>query len=144
MGIKKLANEYMVWIKSEATFAVIRGQQGTSITRSAQEIDLETKDDEGYGASAFGNKKLGVSLSILPSLPDVTGYTNLETRCNTVPAEPFEIQIRKGGLAGTPEDAVFECLVYGNLDSTDFEQNSGVGVKTKFSAAAAPTIDALK
>ncbi len=145
MGTKKLGNEYMVWVESATagTFNVIRGQQGATVNRSATEVDLETKDDSGYGASAFGNRKLSVDLSIIPSLPDAGGYTRVETLSNAVPATPYKIQIRKNGLTAVPADAVFECLVYGNLDSTDFGQNSGVGVKAKFSAAAAPTVDAL-
>lgn len=145
MGTKKLGNEYMVWVAgaAENTFAVIRGQQGATVNRSATEVDLETKDDEGYGASAFGNRKLSIDLGIIPSLPDVNGYTRVETLSNAQPAEPFVIQIRKGGLTGGTDDVVFECLVYGNMDSTDFGQNAGVGVKAKFSAAAAPTKDAL-
>lgn len=145
MGIKKLGNEYMVWVESAVagTYNVIRGQQGVTINRSATEIDLETKDDAGYGASAFGNKKLSIDLGIIPSLPDAGGYTRLETLCNASPAAPFKVQIRKGGLTGVAADAVFEGLVYGNLDSTDFGQNAGVGVKAKFGAAAAPVTDTL-
>jgi predicted secreted protein len=146
MGTKKLGNEYMVWVAAPGAteFAVVRGQQGVTVNRSATEIDLETKDDEGYGASAFGNKKLSLDLSIIPSLPDANGFTRLETQSNAIPAVPFPVQIRGGGLTGTADMAVFECNMYGNLDSTDFGQNSGVGVKTKLSAAAAPTIDSLK
>lgn len=142
---KKLANEYMVWVESStpATFNVIRGQQGVTINRGSSDIDTSTKDDSGYGTSAPGLKNLSLDLGIIPNLPDVTGYTRYETLANAQPAVPFNIQIRKGGLTGTTSDVVFACSVYGNLDSTGFEQNTAVSVKTKMNAAAAPTVDTL-
>lgn len=142
---KLLGNNYLVWIESTTpgTYNLIAGQRGVTISRSSSEIDLSSKDDAGYGASAFGLRKLTLDLDVLPSLPDTNGYTRLETLSNAVPAAPFNIQIRKDGAAGTDADAVFEGLVYGNIDSTSFEQDAGVPVKIKFTAAAAPATDAL-
>lgn len=146
MPAKKLGNDYMVWVESAVpgTYNVIRGQQGCTINRSAGEVDLSTKDDSGYGTSAPGLKNLSIDFSIIPSLPDANGYTRYETLCNAATPAPFNIQVRKGGLTGaTPGDVVFAGSMYGNLDSTDFGQNAGVAVKSKLTAAAAPTTDVL-
>jgi hypothetical protein len=142
---KKLANDYMVWVESATagTYNVIRGQQGATINRSSSSIDTSTKDDSGYGTSAPGLKGLTVDFSMIPNLPDITGYTRYETLCNAQPVAPFNVQIRKGGLTGSTTDVVFQCLVYGNLDSTGFDQNAAVAVKSTLSAAAAPTVDVL-
>ena len=142
---KKLSNEYMVWVESitPATYNVIRGQQGVTINRGSSDIDTSTKDDSGYGTSAPGLKNLSLDLGILPNLPDANGYTRYETLANAQPAAPFNVQIRKGGLTGTVDDVVFDCLVYANIDSTGFDQNTAVAVKTKMNAAEAPRVDKL-
>ena len=140
---KKLGNDYLLWIKGDLDYALVKGQQSISISRDAGSIDTSTKDDEGYGTEAPGLKKLKISLDILPNLPDANGYTALETNCNAVPAEPFEIQIRKGGKTGTAADAVFDGLVYGNISSSEFGQNDAVKAKAEFTAAAAPIKDVL-
>lgn len=142
---KKLSNDYMLWVESSTagTYNVIRGQQGVTINRSSSDIDTSTKDDSGYGTSAPGLKGLSLDLGIIPNLPDVTGYTRFETLANAQPATPFNVQIRKGGLTGSNTDVVFACLMYGNLDSTGFDQNTAVNVKAKLNAAVAPTTDAL-
>lgn len=140
---KKLGNDYLLWIKGDTDFALVKGQQTISISRDAASVDTSTKDDAGYGTSAPGLKTLKISLDIIPNLPDATGYSALETNCNTVPAAPFEIQIRKGGAAGVASDAVFDGLVYGNISSTEFGQNDAVKAKAEFTAAAAPTKDIL-
>lgn len=141
---KKLGNDYLLWVKGDAdAYAVVKGQQSLSISRDAGSIDTSTKDDAGYGTSAPGLKSLKISLDMLPNLPDANGYTALETKCNAAPAEPFDVQIRKGGAAATEADVVFEGSVYGNISSTEFGQNDAVKAKAEFSAAAAPVKDVL-
>lgn len=142
---KRLANEVMVWVESATagTFNVIRGQQGATINRNADTIDTTTKDDSGYGTSAPGTKALTIDLSIIPNLPDVNGYTRLETLANAANPAPFKVQLRKGGLTGVAGDVIFEGSVYANLDSTAFDQNTAATVKVTFTAAAAPTTDVL-
>lgn len=160
---KKLGNDYMLWVESAqaGTFNVIKGQQSLSISRDADTIDTSTKDDSGYGTSAPGLKKLKITLDMLPNLPDADGFSRLEGLCNTLPAAPFNVQIRKGGATGagltaasagangsagtaaSAGDVVFAGFVYGNLSSTDFGQNEAVKAKAEFTAAAAPSIDKL-
>lgn len=143
---KRLGNDYLVWIESETagTYNLVKGQQAVSISRDAGSIDTTTKDDAGYGTSAPGLKSLKLSLDTIPNLPDTTGFTRLESKCNATPQSPFNIQIRKGGPAGAmPADVVFAGSVYGNISSTEFGQNDAVKAKVEFSAAAAPTTDVL-
>lgn len=142
---KKLGNDYLLWVETATagTFALIKGQQTLSVSRDAGSIDTTSKDESGYGTSAPGLKSLKLSLDTIPNLPDATGYTRLETLCNAAPAVPFNIQIRKGGQNGAAGDVVFAGSVYGNIASTEFGQNDAVKAKIEFSAAAAPTTDAL-
>lgn len=142
---KKLGNDYLLWVESATagTYNLVKGQQSLSISRDAGSIDTSTKDDQGYGTSAPGLKSLKISLDMLPNLPDANGYTRLETLATATPAAPFNIQIRKGGAAATGADAVFAGSVYGNISSTEFGQNDAVKAKAEFTAAAAPTTDAL-
>lgn len=143
---KKLANDYLLWLDgvTTGTYSAIKGQGNLSVSRSTSKIDLSTKDDLGYGSSAPGIRDLGIELDLIPNLPDTTGYTRLETLCNANPVAPFLIQIRKGGSSGVmPGDVVFAGLVYGSLDSTAYNQNSGVAVKVSFYPASAPTTDLL-
>jgi predicted secreted protein len=142
---KRLANECMVWIESTtpATYNLIKGQQGATINRNAGSVDLTTKDNSGYGATAPGIRNWSIDLSVIPDLPDATGYTRLETLCNAAVLAPFNIQIRKGGAAGTGTDVIFAGSVYGNLDSTGLDLNSGVGVKVTLQGNGAPTTDVM-
>lgn len=142
---KKLGNDYLLWVESATagTFTLVKGQQSLSITRDAGSIDTSTKDDAGYGTSAPGLKSLKISLDMIPNLPDANGYTRLETLCNATPASPFNVQIRKGGATAVAADAVFAGSVYGNITSSEFGQNDAVKAKAEFTAAAAPTTDAL-
>ncbi|GAA4218628.1 hypothetical protein GCM10022253_19450 [Sphingomonas endophytica] len=142
---KKLGNDYLVWVEGDqaGTYSLVKGQQTVSISRDAGSIDTTSKDESGYGTSAPGLKSLKISLDTIPNLPDASGYTRLETLCNTTPAAPFNIQIRKNGQTAVAADAVFAGSVYGNIASTEFGQNDAVKSKIEFSAAAAPTIDKL-
>jgi predicted secreted protein len=142
---KKLGSDYMLWVESAVagTYNPILGQGNLTISRGAQKIDTTSKDDGGYGTSAFGPRDLSLALDIMPKLPDANGYTRLETLANAASPSPFNVQIRKGGLTGGTPDVVFQGSVYGNLDDTAFNQGAAVAVKASFAAAAAPTIDTL-
>ncbi len=142
---KKLGPQYMLWIESATpgTYNLVLGQGDLSIGRSAAKIDTTSKDDQGYGTGAPGLRDLTLSLNIIPNLPDANGYTRLETLCNAAVQAPFNVQVRKGGAAGTGSDVVFAGSVYGTLESTEFPQAGAVGVSASFYAAAAPTTDLL-
>jgi predicted secreted protein len=142
---KGLGNNYFVWVESAVagTYNLIKGQQSGKVTRNAGNVDLSTKDNAGYGSTAPGLKDWSIDLSVIPDLPDATGYTRLETLCAATPQVPFNVQIRKGGTAGVTGDAVFAGSVYGNIDGTDFAQNGAVGVTVKLLGNGAPTADTL-
>jgi predicted secreted protein len=140
---KGLGNDYLLWVESTTpgTFNLVKGQQGGTVNRNAAEVDLSTKDDDGYGSSASGLRKWSIDLTVLPNLPDATGYTRIESLSNASPSAPFKIEIRKGGKTGATGDVVFAGRVYGNLDSTGFDQDAGVGVKLTLRGDGAPTVD---
>jgi hypothetical protein len=142
---KLLGNNYRLWIESTTpgTYNMIKGQQDGSINRSGQTIDTSSKDDYPYGTSAPGMRTLTIPFSLIPDLPDATGYTRLETAANAAVATPVKFQIRKGGSAGSGTDSVFECSMYINDFTTDMGQNGVVKVTGTLTAAAAPTTDAL-
>lgn len=140
---KKLANDYLLWMKSGSSFALVKGQQTATIARSSGTIDLGTKDEEGWGAEAPGKKTLKISLDMIPNLPDATGYEALEAACNKSPAEPFEVQIRAKGSKATASDAVFHGVMYGILTETSFGQDDAVKAKLELSNAEPPIIDRL-
>jgi hypothetical protein len=102
---KKLGNDYRLWIESATpgTYNEIKGGQELSVSRSAATIDTSTKDDFPYGTSAPGMRQLSVPFSIIPNLPDATGYTRFETVANAATATPTNFQIRKGGSAATAD-----------------------------------------
>lgn len=133
----------MLWVESSTpgTYNLVKGQQGGKVNRNAGNVDLSTKDNAGYGSSAPGLKDWSIDLTVIPDLPDTTGYTRLETLCNASPQAPFNVQIRKNGASGVTADAVFAGSVYGNLDGTDYGQNAAVGVTIKLSGVGAPTTD---
>ena len=143
MAGKAVGNNYLLWLETTTagTYALVKGQQGFKVSRGAGSIDLSTKDDGGYGSSAPGLRTWSITGTILPNLPDATGYTRLETLSNASPIAPFNVQLRKGGTSGVSGDVVFAGSVYGNLDSTDWNQNGGVPVAVTLSGVGAPTAD---
>jgi len=145
MPKKILGSDYGVWVESAVagTYNYVLGQGDCTINRGSSSIDTTSKDDGDYGTSAPGPRSLSVDLNIIPFLPDANGYTRLESLSNASPRVPFNIQIRKGGKTGTGTDVVFQCSMYGNLDSTTLGQAAAGTVKASLMAAAAPTVDAL-
>jgi len=142
---KKLANDYLLWVESSTpgTYNVVKGQRGLTVGRSATKIDLTSKTDAGYGVSAAGLRDLTMTMECIPDLPDANGYTRLETLALASPQAAFNIQVRKDALSGDGSDVVFAGSVYGNIESTNLNQNEPVSVSFSFYAAAAPTTDAL-
>jgi hypothetical protein len=142
---KKLGNDYRLWIESATpgTYNELKGGQDLSVTRNGATIDTSTKSDFPYGTSAPGMRQLSIPFSILPSLPDTTGYTRFETVANATVAAPINFQIRKGGSTGGTPDVVFQGSMYITDFNTDFGQNGAVKVTGTLVAAAAPTTDLL-
>jgi predicted secreted protein len=142
---KKLANDYRLWIDGGAgTYAMIKGQQDLSLSRNAQQIDTTSKDDYPYGTSAPGNRQLSINASIIPDLPDASGYTRLETVANASSPTACNFQIRKNGATGNnTTDVVFTGSMYITDFNDDFGQNAPVKKSFTLVAAAAPTLDVL-
>jgi predicted secreted protein len=139
-----LGDDYLLWsgAAGATTLTALLGQGTATINRSQTDIDTSSKSSGGYATGAYGLKKITIDLDVLPTLPD-TGYTGLETLCNASPAVPFQVEIRKGGAAGTEADAVFSALMYGTISSVAFTQNDKVQAKLAFTLAVAPTVDVL-
>lgn len=142
--MKKNGIDYRVWIESTTpgTYSMIKGQDTHSINRAGGTVDATSKDDFPYGSSLPGTRSVSIPFSIIPDLPDATGYTRLESLANASVSTPFNIQIRKGGTSGSGTDVVFQCSVY----VTDFNTTGDRGpVKASctFVNAAAPTVDVL-
>jgi hypothetical protein len=143
---KKLGNDYRLWIESSTpgTYNQILGQQDLSVDRSGALIDTSTKDDFPYATQAPGLRSVSIPFSLIPNLPDATGFTRFETLANATVATAFNIQIRKGGSSGVaPGDVVFAGSVYCNGFNTNFGQNDSVKATGTLVAAAAPTTDVL-
>jgi hypothetical protein len=142
---KKLANDYRLWIDAGAgTYNMIKGQQDLSLSRNAQQIDTTSKDDYPYGTSAPGNRQLSISASIIPDLPDATGYTRLETVALAAAPTACNFQIRKNGATGnSTTDVVFQGSMYITDFNDDFSQNAPVKKSFTLVAASAPTTDIL-
>jgi predicted secreted protein len=139
-----LGNNYRLWIESvtPGTYNILKGQQSLSYGRTANTIDISTKDNSPYAAAAPGLFDLSVTLDGIADLPDTTGFTRLETQFKAQTATKF--QIRRAGASGaTPTDVVLEGTFFALDLSIDYAQNDAVKYKLALSAASAPTIDAL-
>jgi hypothetical protein len=106
---RKYGNDYHIWIESSTpgTYNRIKGQTSLSLSRNGQAIDISAKEDFPYAAQGPGMRALNISFEIIPDLPDANGYTRLETQANAVSPTPFNVQVRKGGTAGSGSDVVF-------------------------------------
>jgi hypothetical protein len=142
---KKLGNDYRLWIESATpgTYNEVKGGQDLSVTRNGATIDTSTKDDFPYGTSAPGLRQLSIAASLIPNLPDATGYTRLETQAEATSSTPINFQIRKGGSAGSGTDVVLAGSFYITDFNTSFGQNDAVKATFTLVAAAAPTTDVL-
>jgi hypothetical protein len=143
---KKLGNDYRLWIESATpgTYNEIKGNQDLSVSRDGGTIDTSAKSDFPYGTSAPGLRSLSIQSSFIPDLPDVNGYTRLETLANAASVTPINLQIRKGGSAGvSPGDVVLAGAFYATQFNHGKGQNAPVSANVTFVAASAPTTDVL-
>jgi hypothetical protein len=143
---KKLGNDYRLWIESATpgTYNEILGQQDLAVNRQGNVIDTSTKDDFPYASQAAGSRTLSLPFNLIPSLPDTTGYTRLETQALATTATPFNVQVRKGGSSGNgTTDVVFEGSVYCTDFNTSLGRNDAVKVTGTLVANGAPTTDLL-
>jgi len=142
---KKLGNDYRLWIESTTpgTFNQILGQQDLSMDESGGTIDTSSKDDFPYGTQAPGLRSVTINFSIIPNLPDVTGFTRFESIATATTSTTLKVQIRKGGSAGTDTDKVFEGTCYITNFNKSFGMNDAVKATGSLVAAAAPTTNAL-
>lgn len=142
---KKLGNDYRLWIESTTpgTYNQILGQQDLSVDESGGTIDTSTKDDFPYGTQAPGLRQVTINFTMIPNLPDATGFTRFETIATATVATPVNIQVRKGGSAGVDADKVFAGSVYITNFNKSFGQNDAVKATGSLVSAAAPTTNAL-
>jgi hypothetical protein len=138
---KKLGNNYRLFVQSATpdTFSQPAGQGNLTKTGGKNFTSNATKDTEGYDTQQPGLKTLTLKQDIIPSLPDASGYTRMETLDKSDATEIY--QIRKKPFTDT--DIVFEALMYTGLDDTSFNQGDSVKVGVTLTLAEAPTVDAL-
>lgn len=138
---KKLGNDYRLFLRQAdgTTFSQPAGQGNLTKTGGKNFSSNATKDTEGYDTQQPGLKTLTLKQDLIPSLPDPTGYTRMETLDKSNATEVY--QIRKKPFAAT--DVVFEAAMYTGLDDTGFNQGASVTVGVTLTLAEAPTVDAL-
>ncbi|MBB4618961.1 hypothetical protein [Sphingomonas abaci] len=138
---KKLANDYRLFLRGSdgTTFSQPAGQGNLTKSGGKNFTSNATKDTEGYDTQQPGLKTLTLKQDLIPSLPDPTGYTRMETLDKSNAVEVY--QIRKKPFAAT--DVVFEAAMYTGLDDTGFNQGASVTVGVTLTLAEAPTVDAL-
>lgn len=143
MGTKLLGSQYRLWIESStvSTFNMIAGQTKLKVSRSTNQIDGTSKDDEGWETNLNGTKKLTIDAEMKPSLPDANGYSRMETQWKA--STPTKFQIRGGGAEGGTEDVVFECVMNITSFDTQSDNNDVVQCTSQLSIASAPTVDTL-
>jgi hypothetical protein len=137
---KKLGNDYRLFVRgADETFSQPAGQGNLTKNGGKNFSSNATKDTEGYDTQQPGLKTLTLKQDMIPSLPDPTGYTRLETLDKSNATEMF--QIRKKPFATA--DVVFEAIMYVGLDDTSYNQGESVKVGVTLTLAEAPTVDAL-
>ncbi|GEM_PF-2610829 len=138
---KKLGNDYRLFVRAAggATFSQPAGQGNLTRNGGKNFSSNATKDTEGYDTQQPGLRTLTLKQDMVPSLPDPTGYTRMETLDKSNATEMY--QIRKKPFA--EEDVVFEAIMYTGLDDTSFNQGESVKVGVTLTLAEAPTVDAL-
>jgi hypothetical protein len=137
-----LGNDYLGWIETATpdTFVALLGQGTLTENRSQSSIDTSDKTTQGYNTGDYGNITLKHQLDLNINLPDA-GYTRLETLANS--RTVFVWQVRRGGLDGTSDDAIFAAPVKASIQSRTFPKDGVVSAKIDLSLAGAPTIDTI-
>jgi hypothetical protein len=138
---KKLGNDYRLFVRAAdgSTFSQPAGQGNLTRNGGKNFSSNATKDTEGYDTQQPGLRTLTLKQDMIPSLPDPTGYTRMETLDKANATEMY--QIRKKPFA--TGDVVFEAVMYTGLDDTSFNQGTSVTVGVTLTLAEAPTVDAL-
>ncbi len=138
---KKLGNDYRLFVRAAdgTTFSQPAGQGNLTRNGGKNFTSNATKDTEGYDTQQPGLRTLTLKQDMIPSLPDPTGYTRMETLDKANGTEMY--QIRKKPFA--TGDVVFEAIMYTGLDDTSFNQGASVTVGVTLTLAEAPTVDAL-
>ena len=138
---KKLGNDYRLFVRAAdgSTFSQPAGQGNLTRNGGKNFSSNATKDTEGYDTQQPGLRTLTLKQDMIPSLPDPTGYTRMETLDKANGTEMY--QIRKKPFA--TGDVVFEAVMYTGLDDTSFNQGTSVTVGVTLTLAEAPTVDAL-
>ncbi len=138
---KKLGNDYRLFVRAAdgTTFSQPAGQGNLTRNGGKNFSSNATKDTEGYDTQQPGLRTLTLKQDMIPSLPDPTGYTRMETLDKANGTEMY--QIRKKPFA--TGDVVFEAVMYTGLDDTSFNQGTSVTVGVTLTLAEAPTVDAL-
>ena len=139
---KKLGNDYRLFVRAAdgTTFSQPAGQGNLTRNGGKNFSSNATKDTEGYDTQQPGLRTLTLKQDMIPSLPDPTGYTRMETLDKSNATEMY--QIRKKPFA--TGDVVFEAIMYTGLDDTSFNQGESVKVGVTLTLAEAPTVDALQ
>lgn len=142
---KGIGNDYFLWVESATpgTYYMPKGQQTFQRSGTSDKVDTTSKDSGGYKTGRFTFKDWNGKVDILPDLPDANGYTRLETLVLASPQVPFNIQLRKGGVAGASGDVVFQASVTGSMTQQDASQNAPLKVSFEFMLNGAPTTDAM-
>lgn len=140
---KKAGNDYRLYIEgtTPGTFAEIKGQQDVVINRSTSMIDSTTKDDGAYGTQRPSQKQVTINCSILPDLPDATGYTRLETVALAATQVSNKFQVRKAPYA--TGDVVFAASMFVGDFNTSAPRNDMLKVDFNLSLDGPPTADTL-
>ena len=139
---KKLGNDYRLFVRAAdgSTFSQPAGQGNLTRNGGKNFSSNATKDTEGYDTQQPGLRTLTLKQDMIPSLPDPTGYTRMETLDKSNATEMY--QIRKKPFA--TGDVVFEAIMYTGLDDTSYNQGESVKVGVTLTLAEAPTVDALQ
>ena len=138
---KKLGSDYRLFLRAAdgTTFSQPAGQGNLTRNGGKNFSSNATKDTEGYDTQQPGLKTLTMKQDMIPSLPDPTGYTRMETLDKSNATEMYQIRKKPFAIG----DVVFEALMYTGLDDTSFNQGESVKVGVTLTLAEAPTVDAL-
>jgi len=139
----RLGNDRMLWVETATpgTFIIVGGQGSFQRSRSRANISTVNKAS-GWDTERAGLPKGSASCDFMPDLPDA-GYARLEALCKAEPQVPFNIQVRKGGTAGTGADVEFACSVTCGQFDDNADMNDIAKTKASFLYAAAPSVDTL-
>jgi hypothetical protein len=126
---RKYGNDYHLWVENAtpAPTTASRARARCSVNRNGRRSTSRRRRTSPTPRRASGHaRSLTISIEIMVDLPDANGYTRLETLANATSPTPFNVQVRKGGVAGTGSDVVFQGSVYITDFNTDDSGQNGV------------------